>query len=66
MLDSFKSGLSKLSLIGKALMLPISILPAAGLLLAFGAKLDIPSNCGRALITHSIFDGGGHRKVTFG
>lgn len=42
MLDSFKSGLSKLSLIGKALMLPISILPAAGLLLAFGAKLDIP------------------------
>ncbi|EGU49379.1 PTS system glucose-specific transporter subunit EIICBA [Vibrio ichthyoenteri ATCC 700023] len=42
MIDSLKSGLSKLSSIGKALMLPISILPAAGLLLAFGAKLDMP------------------------
>ncbi len=42
MLNNAKSGLSRLSSIGKALMLPISILPAAGLLLAFGAKLDIP------------------------
>ncbi|MDA0149164.1 PTS transporter subunit EIIC [Vibrio sp. LaRot3] len=42
MIDSLKGGLSKLSSIGKALMLPISILPAAGLLLAFGAKLDMP------------------------
>ncbi|WP_087021859.1 PTS transporter subunit EIIC [Thaumasiovibrio subtropicus] len=40
--DKVKQSLSKLSSIGKALMLPISILPAAGLLLAFGAKLDIP------------------------
>ncbi|MDP8033350.1 PTS transporter subunit EIIC [Pasteurella atlantica] len=35
-------GLSKLSTIGRALMLPISILPAAGLLLAFGDKFQIP------------------------
>ncbi|MGL4567266.1 MAG: PTS transporter subunit EIIC, partial [Fusobacteriaceae bacterium] len=28
--------------IGKALMTPIAILPAAGLLLAFGNKLGIP------------------------
>ncbi|MBD1558927.1 PTS transporter subunit EIIC [Vibrio sp. S9_S30] len=42
MIDSLRSSLSRLSLVGKALMLPISILPAAGLLLAFGAKLDIP------------------------
>lgn len=42
MWNSLKTSLSRLSLIGKALMLPISILPAAGLLLAFGAKLDIP------------------------
>ncbi|CCN45426.1 putative PTS system EIICB component [Vibrio nigripulchritudo MADA3029] len=42
MFENMKSALSRLSLIGKALMLPISILPAAGLLLAFGAKLDIP------------------------
>ncbi|MGF1750062.1 PTS transporter subunit EIIC [Vibrio cionasavignyae] len=42
MVNNIKIALSKLSLIGKALMLPISILPAAGLLLAFGAKFDIP------------------------
>ncbi|MGF1682376.1 PTS transporter subunit EIIC [Photobacterium minamisatsumaniensis] len=42
MVNKIKNALSQLSLIGKALMLPISILPAAGLLLAFGAKLDIP------------------------
>ncbi|KHT62095.1 PTS system N-acetylglucosamine-specific transporter subunit IICB [Photobacterium gaetbulicola] len=42
MIDKIKHGVSKLSSIGKALMLPISILPAAGLLLAFGAKLDLP------------------------
>ncbi len=35
-------GVSKLSTVGRALMLPISILPAAGLLLAFGDKLGIP------------------------
>lgn len=37
-----KKGVSKLSTVGRALMLPISILPAAGLLLAFGDKLGIP------------------------
>jgi len=42
LINSIKQGASKLSTIGRALMLPISILPAAGLLLAFGAKLDIP------------------------
>lgn len=41
-INTLKQGASKLSTIGRALMLPISILPAAGLLLAFGAKLDIP------------------------
>lgn len=35
-------GISKLSTVGRALMLPISILPAAGLLLAFGDKFGIP------------------------
>ena len=40
--NSLKQGVAKLSNVGRALMLPISILPAAGLLLAFGAKLDIP------------------------
>jgi phosphotransferase system glucose/maltose/N-acetylglucosamine-specific IIC component len=35
-------GVAKLSTVGRALMLPISILPAAGLLLAFGDKFDIP------------------------
>lgn len=40
--NSLKQGVAKLSTVGRALMLPISILPAAGLLLAFGAKLDIP------------------------
>lgn len=34
--------LSKLSTIGRALMLPISLLPAAGLLLAFGDKFNLP------------------------
>ncbi|PKH25251.1 PTS N-acetylglucosamine transporter subunit IICB [Enterobacterales bacterium CwR94] len=34
--------LSKLSMIGRALMLPISLLPAAGLLLAFGDKFHLP------------------------
>ncbi|WP_022941474.1 PTS transporter subunit EIIC [Psychromonas hadalis] len=38
----FTRGVSTLSTVGRALMLPISILPAAGLLLAFGDKLDIP------------------------
>ncbi|WP_297407010.1 PTS transporter subunit EIIC [uncultured Cetobacterium sp.] len=33
---------SNLQKIGKALMLPISILPAAGILLAFGDRLNIP------------------------
>ncbi|GAD79253.1 PTS transporter subunit EIIC [Vibrio ezurae] len=42
MFNNLKSALSRLSSIGKALMLPISILPAAGLLLAFGAKFDLP------------------------
>jgi len=37
-----KKGITRLSTVGRALMLPISILPAAGLLLAFGDKLDIP------------------------
>ncbi|CAK3240630.1 PTS N-acetylglucosamine transporter subunit IICB [Vibrio crassostreae] len=41
MFNFLKSGLSKLSLIGRSLMLPISLLPAAGLLLAFGDKLNI-------------------------
>lgn len=39
---NIKRGVSKLSTVGRALMLPISILPAAGLLLAFGDKLGIP------------------------
>lgn len=34
--------LSRLSMIGRALMLPISLLPAAGLLLAFGDKFHLP------------------------
>ncbi|BDH45116.1 PTS sugar transporter [Salmonella enterica subsp. enterica serovar Choleraesuis] len=34
--------LAKLSMIGRALMLPISLLPAAGLLLAFGDKFHLP------------------------
>lgn len=40
--DSLMRSITKLSTIGRALMLPISILPAAGLLLAFGDKFDIP------------------------
>ncbi|MBD1574254.1 PTS transporter subunit EIIC [Vibrio sp. S17_S38] len=43
--------ISKLSLIGRSLMLPISILPAAGLLLAFGDKFNLPlmTNAGGVL-----------------
>ena len=37
----FKNLFGVLQRIGKALMLPVAILPAAGLLLAFGNKLDI-------------------------
>ena len=33
---------SEVQKIGKALMTPIAILPAAGLLLAFGNKLSLP------------------------
>ncbi len=36
LISGFVKSLSKLSMIGRALMLPISLLPAAGLLLAFG------------------------------
>ncbi|GAB6137828.1 glucose-specific PTS transporter subunit IIBC [Halanaerobaculum tunisiense] len=35
-------GFKKLQKIGKALMTPVAILPAAGLLLAFGSKLGLP------------------------
>ncbi|UJF18504.1 PTS transporter subunit EIIC [Vibrio sp. SS-MA-C1-2] len=42
MLKNVSSILSKMSLIGRSLMLPISLLPAAGLLLAFGDKFDLP------------------------
>ncbi len=35
-------GFSKLQKVGKALMTPVAILPAAGLFLAFGNKLGIP------------------------
>ncbi|MFV0448398.1 MAG: PTS transporter subunit EIIC [Vibrio sp.] len=41
-LKSLHSAVSRLSLIGRALMLPISLLPAAGLLLAFGDKFSLP------------------------
>ncbi len=40
--SGFIKSLSKLSMIGRALMLPISLLPAAGLLLAFGDKFHMP------------------------
>ena len=40
-IEKIKTGVSGLSSIGRALMLPISLLPAAGLLLAFGDKLGI-------------------------
>lgn len=40
--NSLAGGVSKLSMIGRALMLPISVLPAAGLLLAFGDKFQLP------------------------
>lgn len=42
MLNKARMALAKLSMIGRALMLPISLLPAAGLLLAFGSKFDLP------------------------
>ena len=42
LLSSITKSLSKLSMIGRALMLPISLLPAAGLLLAFGDKFHLP------------------------
>ncbi|MDF1896646.1 PTS transporter subunit EIIC [Rahnella contaminans] len=40
--SGFVKSLSKLSMIGRALMLPISLLPAAGLLLAFGDRFHLP------------------------
>ncbi|EAP4732768.1 PTS transporter subunit EIIC [Salmonella enterica] len=42
MLSGAIKSLSRLSMIGRALMLPISLLPAAGLLLAFGDRLHLP------------------------
>lgn len=42
LLSGLVKSLSKLSMIGRALMLPISLLPAAGLLLAFGNKFELP------------------------
>lgn len=42
LISGFVKSLSKLSMIGRALMLPISLLPAAGLLLAFGDKFHMP------------------------
>lgn len=42
MLSKIKGAVSKLSTVGRALMLPISLLPAAGLLLAFGDKFGLP------------------------
>ena len=42
LISSVVKSLSKLSMIGRALMLPISLLPAAGLLLAFGDKFHMP------------------------
>ena len=42
LLSGVVKSLSKLSMIGRALMLPISLLPAAGLLLAFGDKFHLP------------------------
>lgn len=42
LIKSLTGAVSRLSLIGRALMLPISLLPAAGLLLAFGDKFDLP------------------------
>jgi len=44
LISGFVKSLSKLSMIGRALMLPISLLPAAGLLLAFGDKFHLPLN----------------------
>lgn len=42
LMSGLVKSLSKLSMIGRALMLPISLLPAAGLLLAFGDKFHLP------------------------
>lgn len=42
LISGLVKSLSKLSMIGRALMLPISLLPAAGLLLAFGDKFHLP------------------------
>ena len=42
MLKTLAKPFSKLSTVGRALMLPVSLLPAAGLLLAFGEKFDLP------------------------
>ena len=42
LISGLTKSLSKLSMIGRALMLPISLLPAAGLLLAFGDKFHLP------------------------
>ena len=43
---------TKLQRIGKALMLPISILPAAGILLAFGDRfgIELMKNAGGVLL----------------
>ena len=41
LVKTLSASVSKLSLIGRALMLPISLLPAAGLLLALGDKFGI-------------------------
>ncbi|GGD09016.1 PTS transporter subunit EIIC [Franconibacter pulveris 1160] len=42
LMSGLVKSLSRLSMIGRALMLPISLLPAAGLLLAFGDKFHLP------------------------
>ena len=42
LLNRVRMAFAKLSMIGRALMLPISLLPAAGLLLAFGSRFDMP------------------------
>ena len=39
----FKKFFGQLQRIGKALMLPVAILPAAGLLLAFGSAMQTPN-----------------------
>ena len=42
LISQLAKSFAKLSMIGRALMLPISLLPAAGLLLAFGDKFHLP------------------------